>query len=73
MLRQREAYESFGNENGEGSYIIIGAPANESRRGGSNEDDDFDNDTREQTTVKMESVDSPKRSIVPSGKKDGNV
>ncbi|XP_031775222.1 uncharacterized protein LOC116415140 [Apis florea] len=71
--RQRENYESFMSERGDGSYIIIGTPSNGNRsNNGRAGDDDFDNDTRKQT-VKMESNDSPKHTSFSSGKKDGNV
>ncbi|XP_061940328.1 uncharacterized protein LOC133665629 isoform X2 [Apis cerana] len=72
--RQRENYESFMSERGDGSYIIIGTPSNGNRsNNGRVGDDDFDNDTRKQTAVKMENNDSPKHTNFSSGKKDGNI
>ncbi|CAK9816850.1 hypothetical protein ANTQUA_LOCUS9129 [Anthophora quadrimaculata] len=74
VLRQIENYESFTNERGDGSYVIIGTPSNENQSSDTNGDDDFDEEIHKQTTLKMENDGSPpKHSSVSSGKKDGNI
>ncbi|CAK9834152.1 hypothetical protein ANTRET_LOCUS10721 [Anthophora retusa] len=74
VLRQIENYESFTNERGDGSYVIIGTPSNENQSSDTNGDDDFDEEIHKQTTLKMENGGSPpKHSSISSGKKDGNI
>lgn len=74
VLRQRENYDSFVNERGDGGYVIIGTSADGNRNNSSStEDDEFANETRKQMTLKMENTGTPKRSSFTSEKNDGNV
>ncbi|XP_026671707.1 uncharacterized protein LOC108627599 [Ceratina calcarata] len=70
VLRQRENYETFASERGDGNYVIIGTPGNADRNGGNNsQNKEFANDTRRQTILKMENG-SPKQQNASSGKKN---
>ncbi|XP_024226498.1 uncharacterized protein LOC112213667 [Bombus impatiens] len=74
VLRQRENYDSFVNERGDGGYVIIGTSADGNRNNSSStEDDEYANETRKQMTLKLENTGTPKRSSFTSEKDDGNV
>ncbi|CAL7934851.1 unnamed protein product [Xylocopa violacea] len=74
LIRQRENYETFASERGDGSYVIIDTSGSGNRNGSNSpEGEHSDNEAREQTTLKMENGSSPTHSSVSSEKKDGNI
>ncbi|XP_076637180.1 uncharacterized protein LOC143349656 [Colletes latitarsis] len=73
ILRQKENCK-FSNERNDGSYIVIGTTSNGSLSNlGDATDDEFDNECRNQMTLKIEESNSSKHSNVPLARPDGNV
>ncbi|XP_043258031.1 uncharacterized protein LOC122400575 [Colletes gigas] len=73
VLRQKENCK-FTSERNDGSYIVIGTASNGSLNNlGDATDDEFDNESRNQMTLKIEEGNSSKHSNVPLARQDGNV